>query len=94
MHLTASGGAIFFDSSNRLRGWASRVTQRTSGLSRLTSIDVEGADASLSEFLTHLDRSTMVVRDRETESTLYTFRWASGYSNGSGIRVQGMLEHR
>jgi hypothetical protein len=92
--MQAIGGAIFFDSSNRLRGSASRVTERTGGLSRLTSIDVEGADAALSEFLTHLDRSNIVVRDRDTESTLYAFRWASGYSNGSGIRVQGMLEGR
>jgi hypothetical protein len=94
MHISSEGGAIFFDSNNRLRGWASRVVERTGGLSRLTSIDVEGADAGLSEFLTHLDRTHIVVRDRNTESTLYAFRWASGYTNGSGIRVQGMLEGR
>jgi hypothetical protein len=92
--MVSEGGAIFYDRNKRLRGTASRVSERKGGLSKLTSIDVDGADAALAEFLIHLDRSNILVRDRTTESTLYEFRWASGYSNGNGIRIQGMLEGR
>jgi hypothetical protein len=89
-----SGGARFFDANRRDRGWASGVTRREKGqgLSSLTVIDVVGAESDLAVFLTHLDRSHLVVRESPGGGPLYKFRWASGYANGEAVRVQGVLD--
>jgi hypothetical protein len=86
------GGARFFDGGKRDRGCASGVTIRQKGLSFLTVIDVVGADADLTAFLTHLDRGHLMVRHQVSGTALFKFRWASGYANGEAVRVQGVLE--
>ena len=86
------GGTGFFDDKKRFRGWASLVSKRGRALSDLTVIDVVGADAGLAEFLSHLDKSRLVLQEPESGETLFNFRWASGYVNGKDIRVQGILE--
>jgi len=88
----AGTAAGFFDDRKRFRGSAILVSRRKRGLSDLTIIDVVGADAGLAEFLVHLDKSRIVVRESGGDA-LFTFRWASGYVNGIDIRVQGVLEH-
>jgi hypothetical protein len=68
------------------------VSKRMRALSDLTILDVVGADAGLAQFLAHLDKSRLVVREKSGD-TMFTFRWASGYVNGTDIRIQGVLEH-
>ena len=85
-------GARFFDRDRRDRGRAADVRERERTLSSLTVIDVFGAEAELAAFLVHLDRSHLLVRDPDSGAALYKFRWASGYENGEGVRVQGVLE--
>jgi len=43
-------------------------------------------------FLSALDRSPLRVQNTDGDGESYTFAWASGYMDGSKIRVQGMLE--
>jgi hypothetical protein len=88
------GAADFFDAQKRLRGSATLVTQRVPALSGLTVIDVVGADQDLCEFLARLDRSRLLVQRPTDGGTLFRFRWASGYSNGQDVRIQGLLEAR
>ena len=87
------GGAGFYDAGKIFRGRAALVSKRNRALSDLTVIDVVGADASLSSYLAHLDKSRLVVRDGASGDALFNFRWASGYVNGNDIRIQGVLEH-
>jgi hypothetical protein len=89
----APGGAGFYDSTKMFRGEAMLVSKRSRALSELTVLDIVGADAGLTSYLSHLDKSRMIVRDRASGDALFTFRWASGYVNGSDIRIQGVLEH-
>ena len=89
----SAGGAGFYDSTKMFRGEASLVSKRSRALSELTVLDIVGADAGLTSYLSHLDKSRLVVRDRASGDALFSFRWASGYVNGSDIRVQGVLEH-
>lgn len=85
-------GAGFYDARKAFRGEAAFVSKRNRALSELTVIDVVGADAPLTIYLTHLDHSPLVVRD-QVGGALFTFLWASGYVNGSDIRIQGVLDH-
>jgi hypothetical protein len=82
----------FFDRDKRDRGRAADVRERERSLSSLTVIDVFGAEAALVSFLTHLDRAHLVVCDPANGAPIYKFRWASGYENGEGVRVQGVLD--
>jgi hypothetical protein len=86
-------GAGFYDGRKTFQGEASLVSRRNRALSELTVLDVVGADPMLASYLAHLDRSRLFIRDRITGDALFTFRWASGYVNGSDIRVQGVLDH-
>jgi hypothetical protein len=86
-------GAGFYDGRKTFQGDASLVSRRKRALSELTVVDVVGADPRLASYLAHLDRSRLVICDRVTGDTLFTFRWASGYVNGPDIRVQGVLDH-
>jgi hypothetical protein len=90
---SAPGGAGFYDSGKIFRGRATLVSKRNRALSDLTVIDVVGADAGLTSYLAHLDKSRLVVRDGASGDALFSFRWASGYVNGNDIRIQGVLEH-
>jgi hypothetical protein len=86
-------GPGFFDARKAFRGSATLVSKRTRASSDLTVIDVVGADAGLADFLSHLDKARLVVHE-SGGATLFNFRWASGYVNGTDIRVQGVLEPR
>ena len=48
-------------------------------------------EASLAAFLRALDRSPLRVQYTDHEGETYTFAWASGYENGTAIRIQGKL---
>jgi hypothetical protein len=39
-----------------------------------------------------LDKSRLLVRCDGVDGASYQFAWASGYTNGSDIRIQGVLE--
>jgi CobQ-like glutamine amidotransferase family enzyme len=85
-------GARFFDEKNQDRGWASRVTRRSQTLGGLTILDVVTSEPSLARFLTAIDRSQLSVQHTDTAGDSYIFKWASGYENGAGIRIQGVLD--
>ena len=86
-----SSGARFFDEKNQDRGWAKKVTKRDKSVGKLTVLDVVTTEASLTSFLTALDRSGLQVQYTDISGASYRFAWASGYENGSEIRVQGVL---
>jgi hypothetical protein len=86
-----SSSARFFDANNQDRGWAKKVTRRPKAVGKLTFLDVETSDEPLAHFLTSLDRSPLVVQCTDLSGGSYTFSWASGYENGSTIRIQGQL---
>jgi hypothetical protein len=90
--VTITGGARFFDGDKRDRGWARKVTRRAHAIGRLTVLDVETSEPPLAAFLTSLDKAPLRVQDTGSSGECYTFAWASGYENGSGIRIQGVLE--
>jgi hypothetical protein len=87
-----SGGARFFDGDKRDRGWARKVTRRAQAVGRLTVLDVETTEPSLAAFLSGLDKAPLRVQDTGNSGESYTFTWASGYENGTGIRIQGILD--
>jgi len=85
-------GARFFDARKHDRGWASSVMRRVRAIDGLTTLDVTTNESALADFLQSLDRSRLRVQHTDNEGESYTFAWASGYQNGSQIRVQGVLE--
>jgi hypothetical protein len=85
-------GARFFDEDRRDRGWAGKVTRRAPGLSGLTVLDVASAEPHLASFLTALDKNRLTVQATGVSGESFAFVWASGYSNGQQIRVQGILD--
>ena len=87
----STGGARFFDENKRDRGWAKSVIRRANAVGRLIVLDVVTTEASLASFLTGLDKSVLRVQYTDLEGQCFSFAWASGYSNGTGIRVQGIL---
>jgi len=89
--VTERSGARFFDDRRQDRGWASKVVRRVGGLGGLTVLDVMTNETSLASFLKALDRSPLQVQYTDSEGDTYTFTWASGYENGSTIRIQGRL---
>lgn len=84
---------MFYDARKRYQGTAGQVTQRTATFGGLIVMDIVGADKDLAGFLARLDRKALAIHHPEG-AALFTFRWASGYENGAGFRVQGMLEPR
>jgi len=88
---TARTGGTFSDGHRRERGRASDIVVRARGIGRLVFLDVTTSDRDLSEFLGSLDRSPIQVQLDGTNAAAYRFSWASGYRNGSTIRVQGVL---
>jgi hypothetical protein len=86
-----ASSARFFDEKSQDRGWAKKVTKRVNAIGRLTILDVVTAEAPLASFLTGLDRSRLHVQCTNMEGVSYKFQWASGYENGSQIRIQGVL---
>ena len=85
-------GARFFDGKNRDLGWAAKVFKRNPSLGGLTVLDVVTTEASLTAALLMLDKSRLVVRGEGAVGGYWDFTWASGYSNGREIRIQGMLD--
>ena len=88
---TEKSGARFFDDRRQDRGWASKVVRRAAGLGGLTVLDVVTNETSLAAFLRALDRSPLLVQYTDSEGETYRFTWASGYENGTAIRIQGRL---
>jgi hypothetical protein len=86
-----SSTARFFDDKNQDRGWAKKVTKRTKAIGRLTVLDVVTTETALASFLTGLDRGALRVQCTDFSGASYRFEWASGYENGSQIRIQGVL---
>jgi hypothetical protein len=86
-----SSGARFFDEKKQDRGWAKKVTVRPRFIGRLTVLDVVTTEAALASFLTALDGSALHVQCTDVSGASYRFRWASGYENGSQIRIHGVL---
>ena len=84
-------GARFFDENKQDRGWAQKVTRRSQSIGRLTVLDVVTTEASLANFLVGLDKGRLSVQCTDVSGESYTFAWASGYENGSQIRIQGVL---
>jgi hypothetical protein len=85
-------GARFVDEYKQERGWARKVVRREKVLGRLVVLDVTTTDPELSKFLGALDKSPLLVQQTGSEGTSYRFVWASGYENGTTIRVQGVLQ--
>jgi len=85
-------GARFFDDHRLDRGWASQVRRWVRRIDGLTTLDVTTNEAGLTAFLSSLERSRLRVQCTDDAGESYTFAWASGYQNGSQIRVQGALE--
>jgi hypothetical protein len=88
------GGARFFDAKKRDRGWAAKVTRRSQALGRLVVLDVITTEPSLAGFLRTLDKGKLHIRRSGPSGGSYVFAWASGYENGTEIRVRGVLERR
>jgi hypothetical protein len=84
-------GARFFDENKQDRGWARKVTRRSQSIGRLTVLDVVTDEAPLARFLVGLDKSRLNIQCTDVAGESYTFAWASGYENGSQIRIQGVL---
>ena len=89
--LDGASSARFFDEKNQDRGWAKKVTKRANAVGRLTILDVVTTEAPLASFLTGLDRSGLHVQCTDIAGASFKFQWASGYENGSQIRIQGVL---
>ncbi len=87
----APAGARFFDRDHDL-GWAGSVAKRAPSLGGLTVLDVTAAEPVLASKLVSLDKSRLLVRYDGVGAPSYRFAWASGYANGNGIRIQGVLE--
>jgi hypothetical protein len=86
-----TSSARFFDDLKQDRGWAKKVTKRPKGIGRLTVLDVVTSDSQLASFLEGLDHSGLRVQCTDLGGESYEFAWASGYANGSGIRIRGLL---
>jgi hypothetical protein len=89
--MQGKSGTGFFDRDRRFRGSAVFVSKRARALSDLTVIDVVGADPGLTEFLSGLHGSPVILQETSSGDTLFSFGWASGFVNGKDIRVQGSL---
>jgi hypothetical protein len=85
-------GARFLDHNRQDLGRAARVVKRSPALGGLTVLDVTTAEPVLAAYLRALDKSRLVVRCDGVDGVSYRFAWASGYANGSDIRIQGVLE--
>jgi hypothetical protein len=89
---TDPGGARFFDEHRQDRGWATIVVRRRPTLGRLIALDVLTAEPGLGSFLRALDRAPLQVHEAGEGGVTYRFLWASGYANGTMVRVQGVLQ--
>lgn len=85
-------GARFFDQHKRDRGWASLVIRRANKGERLIILDVTTTDRELLVFLRGLDKAPLWIEEAGDGGVHYRFAWASGYENGSTVRVQGNLQ--
>ena len=89
---TEQRGARFFDEHRQDRGWANIVVRRQPTLGRLIALDVTTAEAALGSFLRSLDKAPLQVREAGEGGLTYRFAWASGYADGTTVRVQGVLQ--
>jgi hypothetical protein len=89
--LDVTSGGRFFDKDKRDRGRAEQITPRAHAMGRLTVLDVVTTEPALAAFLGSLDRSGLRVQSEKLDGISYMFEWASGYENGTQIRIQGVL---
>lgn len=85
-------GARFFDSKRRELGRATRVLKRKASVGGLTTLDVSTSEPGLASSLLMLDKDRLFVTSDGASGESLAFAWASGYANGSLIRIQGVLE--
>jgi hypothetical protein len=83
--------ARVLDAQRQDRGWAQTKTRRPNAIGRLTVLDVVTNDSQLASFLEGLDHSGLHIQCADVEGTSYEFEGASGYANGSQIRIRGVL---
>lgn len=88
--MTMIEGARFIDEHDRDRGWARKVTRRAPGLTGLMVLDVSEPEPALAAFLKSLDKQQLSVQCTGVSGESFDFLWASGYENGTQIRVQGI----
>ena len=86
------GGAYFYDEHKHDRGWAKIVVRRKSTPGRLVVLDILTTEPGLGGFLRALDKAPLQVHETGENGMTYRFAWASGYANGSMVRVQGVLQ--
>ncbi len=86
-------GARFFDAKRRDLGWATQVSLRKPSLGGLTVLDVTTSEPALASSLVLLDKKRLLVTSTDAAGGSWDFTWASGYSNGRDIRIQGVLVH-
>jgi len=86
-------GARFFDGKRHDLGWATQVSLRKPSLGGLTVLDVANSEPALARSLLMLDKSRLLVRCQDAAGGSWDFTWASGYSNGPDIRIQGVLAY-
>jgi hypothetical protein len=85
-------GSQFFDDKQDDRGWAATVTRRVRDFGKITVLEVFSAEPTLASFLKSLDRRRLRIQHSDPLGECYTFIWASGYDDGTRIRVQGVLQ--
>ncbi|HXU63339.1 MAG TPA: hypothetical protein VN962_16690 [Polyangia bacterium] len=88
---TEPQGAQFFDEHKQDRGWAKVVVKRKPALGGLIALDILTTEPGLGSFLRALDRAPLQVHQTGEGGVTYRFAWASGYANGTMVRVQGVL---
>ena len=86
------GGAHFYDEHKHDRGWAKTVIRRKPALGGLIVLDILTTEPALGSFLRALDKAPLQVHQTGENAVTYRFAWASGYANGSMVRVQGVLQ--
>jgi hypothetical protein len=85
-------GSQFFDDKQDDRGWATTVNKLVRDFGKITVLEVFSAEPALASFLKSLDRRRLRIQHSDPLGECYTFIWASGYDDGTRIRVQGVLQ--
>ncbi len=81
-----------YDEHKQDRGWAKVVVRRRPALGRLVVLDITTTEPGLGSFLRALDKAPIQVHQAGEGGVTYRFAWASGYANGTTVRVQGVLQ--
>jgi len=85
--------ARFFDSRQLDQGCAGHVVHRAPSLGGLTVLQISDVEPSLASFLVSLDNKAIRV-ECVADGPTFRFKWASAYSDGKMMRIQGVLEEQ